>query len=200
MNKDLYALDLNNLPQDLRESLEDLPEELLKEDETTLATLADPTRQQRQLKISFWDCYKPDEPMELDRVLHGICSRHVFWKWCSNPIFAAWLITPSCSLNVQVSELLQEGLSKLKRIFDLPLEKENGEVNTSLLGIQLQVLKMLDARKFGEPVKKTESKTLHAHILGQNPNAVRDLNANPEDIAARIMSLEKKLLGVAHGE
>lgn len=205
LNPEYAPLKLILLPESFRRMVEALPIELLKQDEETLSTLANPSRQQRQLKISFWENYDkslaislqlPDERTQLDfaKIIEGVCSEGVFLAWVESLNFLAWLITPQCPENILVSELLYTGLQGLRTVLQIPMVDEEGRLMTSLVNTKLAIVKMLDARKYGNPVIKSESKVMTQNIPSPYMSGSSLQELSNEEFLERIKTLEKSIL------
>lgn len=187
-----YApIDLLLLPSELYELAIALPLPLLREDETTLQTLTNPSRQKAQLKIRFHEVYSllsaqdeklPTRKLTLEEITKSVCSPGLLLEWAANKNFLAYLITPQLDQSLLISELLYRGLTNLREVLDEAIHDDEGNPRTTLINSQLAIVKMLDARKNGAPIIKQESK-----IMTQNLHAMLPPSREATDTSNQLL-------------
>lgn len=113
------------------------------------------------LRYRLWDEFNKSVDkgtrITMKSVCVGICSdaylRQAVFR---NPVMVAWLLRPPVTYEDAALEALNHGMKQLRSILEFPLWDEKGRPNDKIAKLQIEVVKMLDARLKGAPVQKHE--------------------------------------------
>lgn len=163
-----------------------------------LCEAGSPTRQDRRMRIAFWEEYekaasKLTGPMDLVNMVNGTGVLH--WEAYKNsllldPNFLAWFLTPPASYKVQMKEAQELGLSRLIEIMSLPIQDPGtGKVRADVGALILQAYKLVDLRNQGAVAQKMVQITADA---GKIPD---DSHIDPDLLDQRLKELEAQLKG-----
>lgn len=180
---------LHFLPPHFQERLEGLPPVWVERSEQELMELTTITRQDRRVRIQFWEEYeraaKNKATMEMSRVAFdtGVPSWGCYeQKLLNNDALFAWLLHPPTSYQLQMKEAHELSLERLIEILGLPLTNKKGEVNVPLASLLLHVYKLIDARVHGSITQR---------MVNLNLNA--DAGKVPENSQLSMEEVERKL-------
>lgn len=201
-----WALDrpesiLNPVPDELAQKILALPEETLGISEDTLEKQVVPSRQDRRVRIRFWEEYERAASEQRKMYLGNVVQDTGFPSWESyavrvedRPELLLWLMSPPPGYQIQLKEAMEIGMSKLLEILELPLrDGVTGKINTSVGLLQLQAFKMIDTRLHGAVTQR---------MVSVNVNAEKPKDAvalNMDEIEKKLKQLENDVGDVING-
>jgi len=152
---------VNLLPpsSSLKEYVKTIPDEYKNLSSEDMRELAEPSATLNQLRLSFWGEYDrilgTGNRMALNNILNGICTINASKKLLSDPVNMAWLMTPIQVYDMQVQEITETLLYKMRTaVGKLKIE------NTKDLNTLMKMYEMFDKRVHGDYVQKIESKKI----------------------------------------
>lgn len=166
----------------------------------SLRQALNPDKVMRLLKVRMWENIRQGFSPDEISVSQGLCTPDHLLRLLSRPEFALWLSMEEVSYDIRMQELLEYGLESLRGVFDLPNERakygKDGEymgqeVDSRIVALKLQALRMLDMRKHGEYVKKSVSVSINRNTESISLDSPDEL----DDLDKKIKSLEEKVRG-----
>lgn len=146
-----------------------------------------------RIRVKFWDLYdyaslNQNITLKTPQFFAGVCTARVFWKLMESPEAVAWIMTPPTSYQALMEEALNYGLEQMRGILEIPHIDKKGNPNTRLLEIKMKITQMLDMRKHGAFVQRSEQKNLNVHLNHRTTSAIGEFS-----IQSSVMKLEEKL-------
>lgn len=185
---------LEVIPEALANAALALPDELFKTPEHELESLAQVTRQDRRIRIRFWEeyevCHRTLSQMDLTKVVAdtGVPTWGYYWeKLTRTPALLVWLMQPPAAYRLQMQEASELGLRRLVDILQLPLTKPSGAVDAGVGLLILQAIKMVDQRLHGSVTQKVLSVNLSA---GDKPE---EGSISMDEVDRKLKELEDEL-------
>jgi hypothetical protein len=187
---------LEVIPEAVRDAVLRLPDELFALPPEELEAQAQVSRQDRRIRIQFWEEYEVAHrslgQLDLSKVVVG--SGVPSWPYYSEklnrtPALLAWLVQPPAEYRLQMKEAGELGMQRLMDILELPQRNANGSVNTAVCLLQLQALKMVDQRLHGSITQKILSVNVDG---GQKPE---NGQLSMEEVDRKLKELQKELDG-----
>lgn len=185
---------INKVPRDLAVLIRQLDPKYLEMTESELRDHVRPDACLCRLKISFWDEYgracADDRPMRIESVVKGVCRKEFWYR--SVIIFPkklAWVVTPPLDHLIEMREILDLGMKKMREIvkldmFETKTLKDGTETRVFNDKIARQILAataLLQERVHGAVIQKlaVKQETKHTHEL-----------SGPIDPSLALMSVE----------
>lgn len=173
---DISLMGLIKNAKEVVNAVQSLPHEVTDLTERELEKKCKPNKDQRILKIAFWDEYRRaqrDEKkpwMVMDNIYHGVCSKPYFYgNIIKNQMLLAWLVTPPTDELLVQKELLRVGYKKLARVLSLPFTEtvhkfskdgshfEEERTNVGLIKEVRAIVEMLQNRVHGAVIQRQHS-------------------------------------------
>lgn len=199
---------VNKLPEGWQEFLHSAKEYILKfytkSDIEITKLIGDKiTEKEMRMRLALWDEYYRVSDVGFQRMRSIVILRSastsmdMFRKrYAHEPQVLAFLFTAPASYLGSMKQILQEGQQRLLDIMRLPLQDENGKVNTPVLNAVLKTFQLVDLRLKGSVVQRlqVDQRTFNASI---DLNADQLNNAQLEALkgmdVAELELLERKI-------
>lgn len=145
-----------------------------------------------RLRLKFWHVYdyraqNGNVDLKTNQIFSGVCLPKVFWKLMSYPEAVAWVMCPPVHYEAHMDEALSYGLDQMRLILEMPNYNAKGNPNTKLLDLKMKITQMIDMRKNGSFLMRSEQKNLHLN-LHRTVDQVSDMS-----IQQSMQKLEDKL-------
>lgn len=169
LNKQNERSFYNRVSDRFQRALDDIPDEFLKMDESDLIDAIKPNQTMNCLRFRLWEEYNKamdkDQKVKIVEICKGICAVNYFYAVVlRNKKVLAYLLCPPKEYEVAAHEALMLGIRQIRNILHFPLWDKKGNPDPKIAALQLNVVKMLDARVKGAPTQKIEQKTLQANV------------------------------------
>lgn len=163
---------LSFLPPDTRAAILGIPEEYLNVEENELLQKFkdeldwEPSLLVETLRVNFWLEYdrvsfsKVEAQMNMSNIYLGVCSRthfHTIVNFQAHTL--AFILARPIGYDATYESLQQLSNRKFHQILSLPI-KEAGKINIKLLELQMKTAAMVDLRKQGGYINRSETKNL----------------------------------------
>jgi len=128
-----------------------------------------PTPTDNRLRYSFWSEYERavslgHGKMYMTHVYGGVCTKEYFYdRYIRNPARLVWMLCPPTSYEVYVEEALNFGMAQLRKMLSYD-DFKNGVPNMKLMELKAKIVNMLDQRKHGLAIARTETKALNVNM------------------------------------
>lgn len=149
---------------------------------------------ENRLRVAFWmefdRAVELNEPMQLQRVYGGVCTREYFYQsYLRKPEKVAWMLCPPVAYTLAMEEALLFSITRMREILDFPLYNKKGEPDYRVGELILKAFEKLDLRIKGAVLQRIQSVNVHAHHhVPQRP--IEDMSRLDE----RLAELEVKAL------
>lgn len=191
---------LEVLPEEIAKAALALPEDMFAFPVEELEKQAGVTRQDRRVRIQFWEEYERAHrsavQMDLNTVVKGtgLPAWEMYWsKIASMPVLLAWLLSPPPAYRLQMQEGHELGLNAIVEILSLPLlrkDKDGNDVPNIALGLlKLQAFKAIDARLHGAITQKM----VQVQLQGGSVPAGEEAHVSMDEVEKRLALLEAEL-------
>lgn len=159
-----------------------------------------PSISEQRIRHSFWLEY--EEAQRDERLMNDmhiwcfvVASRDLFKRMFLAPNRgpqAVYLVCRPAGYHTQVSEMLEAGLYKMRKILELPDVDSKGRVNMKLLELKMKITVMMDMRKHGAPTQNIKQLNMH---VNRNLAGAKDVNelvkkGDMESIQKRLSALD----------
>ena len=190
----------------LKQSLNDLPDDLRTLPLIELEDRLSITPTLRQVKIGFWTEYRRTivehrNTITIAAVIDGVCSYEYFYREIANrEEMLAWLFHAPTDFDRAAEEALSFGIERLRdEILTAPLyavapDGSRGAFNKDNAAVVLNAIKFLDARVKGSPLQRIEQKSLHVH---KNADGMHNKGITRDELNEELESLRQRLSGGA---
>jgi hypothetical protein len=118
---------INMVEEGVARGIMGIPPKYLKLTEKELRKEVKPDETLCRLKLSFWDEYaraqesKPKRKIHITKVTAGICLKEFFYEVVlRDPLKLVWVVTPPVDHMIQLREILDLGLNRLREMIQLP--------------------------------------------------------------------------------
>jgi hypothetical protein len=169
LNKENTLSFYNKVSDRFKGALDTIPQELLEKDESDLIEDLKPNSTINCLRFRLWEEYNKamdsNQSVKVANLCKGICTPNYFYAAVlRNKKVLAYLLIPPKSYENSAEEALLLGMAQIRKILQFPLWNDKGKPDTRVAALQLNVMKMLDARLKGAPTQRIEQKTLNANV------------------------------------
>lgn len=169
LNKDNERSFYNRVSKRFQEAMDTIPKEYLVMDESELAEEIRPNQTMNCLRFRIWEEYNKaqdsNQSIRVYEICKGICTTNYFYAAVlRNKKVLAYMLIPPKDYETAAEEALMLGVNQIRKILMFPLWDDKGKPNTKVAALQLNVMKMLDARIKGAPTQRIEQKTLQANV------------------------------------
>lgn len=192
--RSLYSLS----PPSVKQAMDRLhPDDLIKSEDELIKEFK-PNRLHCAVRVSFWAEYdRVQAELEDEMSLTAICKRivdpHHFRKLIATDWYIKFLVTPPMDYSVATQEALMFGIHRLREILELPLYKENGDVNGAIVDKIIRTVAFLDLRVKGGITQRHEVKQLNFNLHADAGKVEADMvEMAPQDIEKRLEKLRAK--------
>lgn len=151
------------------------------------------------LRARFWYIYDiAAYEMKEMRILNlclGIVDPSLFYTvYVKNRFKMAWMVCKPTELRIQDLALITAGKRRMTEVLRMETKDPvTQKLDYKLIALQMSILKNLEDRVFGLPVKKVEQKNLNVHTEVSNSEMQRELeNQNAGDLRAKLQYLQKE--------
>ena len=177
---------LNLIPPHLAERALKIPDEILRHKD--LEGQAMPSRQDRRMRIRFWEEYENAASQRRAMELSNITEGTGLPSWPSydlnlqnSPQLLAWFMTPPAGYRMLLQESMELGQERLREILALPLIPPGKTTPDARIGLLiLQAIKFIDQRLYGA-------------ITQRNVNVNLTQPIPPGQATVRMEDLDKKI-------
>lgn len=191
----------NLCPKRLRSAMDRIPEPYYKLSEEEIDEKIDAKANWKKvrptlncLRFRLWEQYnivivKEAAGISMEKICEGICPvNYLSGSILRNPLLTAWLIFPPKSYEEAAKEALMLGVGQLRKILTFPIWDDKGNPNLKTAKLQLDVIKVLDARLKGAPVQRVEKKNLN---VSGSMKDIKNLseNENMKELEAQLKTL-----------
>lgn len=202
---------MHAIPESFSQLVYNLPEEMLSMTDGELEESYPLTRQDRRLRILFWEAFeeanKKSIKMDLERVAKnaGLPTWESYeQKLYQSPALLAWVMRLPAHYDLQIKEGLELGMNRLMEIMSLPLQeavfdkygkpimsggKPVVRTNTSIGLLVLQAFKLLDQRRHGGYTQKSVNVNMEAGRIPENATI------DPAELDRKLRELEDAVNG-----
>ena len=152
-----------------------------------------------RLRIAIWDEYNSAlgdnlKTMSLNRAMKGVCTNRYFETYVlTNPKKLAWIFFPPADYTKALNEILHLGLREIREIMSMPLTKEDGKLDYSLMEKKIKIWEKTEARVRGAipQALNIQQKSVNLNLNKDAPrNITNDMSM--EELDAQIRELEGK--------
>lgn len=169
LNKENPRSFYNRVSEAFQKAMDGIPPEYLKKDESDLVDELKPNQTVNCLRFRLWEEYNKamdkDQDIKIAHICRGICAVGYFYATVlRNKKILAYLLIPPKDYEAAAHEALMLGIGQLRNILHFPLWDKDGKPDAKIAALQLNVVKMLDARLKGAPTQRIEQKTLSANV------------------------------------
>lgn len=188
---------INIAPEGMKELIEKLPREFLEMSERRLHEVVDPDPMLNRVRLAFWKEYDIAQgeirKMGWLGVTKMVQRPSVMLKrMMEDPLKLAWILCPPANYDVFLEEAIQHGMTRIREILDLSLQKEDGSIDTRVGELILKATAFIDLRRHGGFVQKQVNVDLGSGITERQMKNVAE-QINIEDISKKIELLESEL-------
>lgn len=191
------------VPEQFAKKVRELPVKFWTADEKQLAQWAKPTEVEAQLRISFWNEYQravdQKQSMKMGNVYAPVCTKDYFYRViCRVPSKLGYVLAPPQSYSIQMEEMLNLGLGKMREVLMLPVRDNKGNPNTRLIAEWVKIVALLDNRVKGAV---TQNFSIRQQSLNVNVNkAASEAPRSVEDIDAEMRKLDREIKQLSNPE
>lgn len=197
LNKENPRSFYNRVSDRFQKAMQHIPAEYLEKDEAELIEEIKPNQTINCLRFRLWEEYNKaqdtDSVIGVHNLCKGICTPNYFYSAVlRNKKILAYLLIPPKNYETAAEEALMLGINQIRKILQFPLWDKDGKPDAKTATLQLNVMKMLDARLKGAPTQRIEQKTINANL---NVHEISE-EMNMKDIEKRLRMLrgdEEKL-------
>lgn len=164
---------INYLPEDIRLSALELPDNLINLDEDAILKELrtryryTPSTTIEALRNNFWMEYdrvqasKTENVMNMTHVYLGVCSREYFHKVTREiPYQFAFILTRSPQYEAVQAGLLTLSTRKIRDILSIPIKTKDGYQDPKIIELILKAAAMVDLRNKGGYINRSETKNM----------------------------------------
>lgn len=187
--KSVYCL----APPNLRQRIAAIPDKYFECGPAELASLAQPTDVDKQLRISFWLEYERAQrlgQLNLRNVFYGICSQTYFTNLTGNSAKLCYILTPPTEFQIAAEELLMLAIEQMREVMALPNLDDKGRPNTHLIKCKLDIYKDTADRRRGHVLRRLEVENTNRNF-NLNANVTKDTPQTVEEIDKELALLEQ---------
>jgi len=186
----------NLVPKKFQESMDRVDESYFIMSEEDLVKKVKPDRTLNCLRYRLWDEYnraldKKYPHLSMPNLCAGICTEsYLRLAVFRNPVMVAWLLTPPKSYETAAEEALNHGIEQLRKMLDFPIYDDKGRPDLKSAKLQLEIVKMIDARLKGAPLQRlaVEQKNLNINATAKEAREIIE-NMGMEEIEKRLAKL-----------
>ncbi len=185
-----------------KNAVKKIPEEILRLEEAEIRAIAKPTKTDYALRMALWNEFRIAHDtrgtIKPVRIYGGICTyTHWYQNVINVPEKLAWLLQPLQEYSQSLEPLLSRISERLFEILNMDVTDAKGKPNPGLLKIQVEAMKMIEGRLLGNPIQRTENKSLSVQmdVAHEGPgNGVMDVNkmTTMEEIDNALAELRKR--------
>lgn len=195
---------VNLLPVKMKQYVENLEAKWFTCSAKQLEAWCQPTEVEERLRITFWHEYgmaqDENRNINMKNVISPVCTREYFYRVVArNQSKLAYVMNPPSEYQIQVEEMLNLGLRKLREVLQLPLkEKSTGKPDHKLINELIKITMFLDNR-----VKGAVTQRLQITQQSLNLNANYEMREAPKtmgDINAEMCAIDKEMRELTTGE
>ncbi|HZX13688.1 MAG TPA: hypothetical protein VFF49_04735 [Thermodesulfobacteriota bacterium] len=193
---------INLVSDKMRSYMRQLPPELLSLSEKEIRKRLAPGWIDEQLRIAFWDEYfvtidNNAKRMRMDAVYARVCARDVFYDRLRLPLPLAFICKPPQDYIYQMRSLLNIGMERFQEILNLPIEGEDGRINTGLIREIVKIVTIVDNRVKGAVTQKIQidgtQKNLNMNINYEPPKTHQDIEKEIKEIEKEIRTIQNPM-------
>jgi len=158
---------------------------------------ASPSATDNTLRLAFWREYdrcmaRGYGKMMMTHVYAGATTHEYFYyKYIKNPFLVAWMLCPPASYEKALDETLNFSIIQMRKILEYDDKNSKGVLNMKLLELKLKIFNLVDQRKKGGILQRSENKTLNLNL--SNKSALDQItNHSLAEIEEKIKRLEAK--------
>ncbi len=173
----------------LRESIENLPIELLEMAEEDLIAKAKPSDIHWELRHNFWRVFgemmnNPDiqtKRLSSTAVYTGVCCKKVWQNILKNPSRLAFIVRPLKDFDTQLDTLFAIAVRRMMEIVRLPLTPDKN-FDPNKADAVTKMIRMISDRKLGQSIQRSMA-------VNVNKKLVDDTNVDPDKLHTELEAL-----------